>query len=139
MNRQEFEAKIIAKAWRDAAFRAKLEADPKAVVAEELSALKGAGVKLPDTFKVTVVHETPDQMYLVIPPNPEDVHNVSLSDEQLLAVAGGAGQMTVSSTLSTTVGVNVQVTGPTLDTVAVVQIQDPVIVLNTPTSLAVIC
>ena len=34
-NRRDFEAKIVARAWADEGFRARLKADPRAAVAEE--------------------------------------------------------------------------------------------------------
>jgi hypothetical protein len=70
--------KIIAKAWRDPAFRAELIANPAA-------ALKAEGIEVPDGITVTVLENTDNQFYLVLPPVPTD----ELSDEALDAVAGG--------------------------------------------------
>ena len=64
MTRQQFEARIISKAWKDEAFRKRLLADPKAVMAEELASLHEKA-NLPDNVKVTVMEETADQIYLV--------------------------------------------------------------------------
>jgi len=71
-------AKIIAKAWRDPAFKAELIANPAA-------ALKAEGIDVPAGMAVTVVENTDKQFHLVLPPVPTD----ELSDEALDAVAGG--------------------------------------------------
>ena len=76
-NNSEF-AKIIAKAWRDPAFKAELIANPAA-------ALKAEGIAVPAGMAVTVVENTDKQFHLVLPPVPTD----ELSDEALEAVAGG--------------------------------------------------
>jgi hypothetical protein len=70
--------KIIAKAWRDPAFKAELIANPAA-------ALKAEGIDVPAGMTVTVVENTDKQLHLVLPPVPTD----ALSDEALDAVAGG--------------------------------------------------
>lgn len=116
MHRNEFEAQIVAKAWKDAAFREALKKDPKGTVQKELSALKGGDIKLPDNIRVEVVEESADVMYLVIPNNPSDTHG-TLSDEQLMAVAGGAGGAVQAVTSGPAV-----VTGPQLDVVQVIQV-----------------
>ena len=71
--------KIIAKAWRDHAFKAELIANPAA-------ALKAEGINVPAGMTVTVVENTAKQFHLVLPPVPTD----ELSDEALDAVAGGS-------------------------------------------------
>ena len=71
--------KIIAKAWRDPAFKAELIANPAA-------ALKAEGIDVPAGMAVTVLENTDKQFHLVLPPVPSD----QLSDEALDAVAGGA-------------------------------------------------
>jgi hypothetical protein len=68
---------IVARAWADEAFRARLKADPRAAVAEE------TGIKVPESVTVEVLEETPDKAYLVIPSN-----RMAISDEDL-DVAGG--------------------------------------------------
>lgn len=55
---------LIQKAWEDQAFREKLIEDPKAAIRELL------GVAIPDHVQLKTLQETPDQLYLVIPPNP---------------------------------------------------------------------
>ena len=70
--------KIIARAWRDPAFKAKLIADPHAT-------LKEAGVAMPEGVTVKVVENTDTHYNLVLPPRPSG----ELSDEALDKVAGG--------------------------------------------------
>jgi Nitrile hydratase, alpha chain len=75
--RDELEAQIIARSWSDEAFRERLQADPRAAVAEV------TGVVVPESIQVEVLEETREKAYLVIPLN-----RVEISDEQL-DVAGG--------------------------------------------------
>ena len=70
--------KVIAKAWRDPAFKAALIANPAA-------ALKAEVIDVPAGMTVTVLENTNKQFHLVLPPVPTD----ELSDEALEAVAGG--------------------------------------------------
>jgi hypothetical protein len=77
-NEPEF-AKVIAKAWRDPAFKAELIANPA-------TALKAEGIDVPAGMTVTVVENTDQLFQLVLPPVPTD----ELSDDELERVAGGA-------------------------------------------------
>jgi hypothetical protein len=70
-------AQIVAKAWADPAFKAKLLADP-------MTALKEAGHTVPEGLVVKTVENTDKQVYLVVPAKPRE-----LSDAQLDAMAGG--------------------------------------------------
>jgi hypothetical protein len=72
--------KIIAKAWRDPAFKAALITNPAA-------ALKAEGMDVPVGMTVTVLENTDKQFHLVLPPAPTE----ELSDEALDGVAGGVG------------------------------------------------
>ena len=74
--------KVVAKAWRDPAFKAKLIADPQAVLRE-------AGMAVPAGATVKVVENTGTHLHFVLPPKPTG----QLSDEALDEVAGGAGPM----------------------------------------------
>jgi hypothetical protein len=76
--RDELEAQIVARAWADEDFRARLRSNPRAAVAEE------TGVVIPESIEVEVVEETPEKGYLVIP-----VNRVEISDEQLEVAGGG--------------------------------------------------
>jgi len=71
---------LVARAWNDAAFKAKLLADPANV-------LKENGLTPPSSLKIQVVENTDKVVYLVLPlkPAPEE-----LSQEELHRVAGGA-------------------------------------------------
>jgi hypothetical protein len=71
---------IVARAWREPAFKAKLIADPGAV-------LGAAGLAVPSGVTVKVVENTATQFHLVLPPKPTD----KLSDEALDRVAAGWG------------------------------------------------
>ena len=70
--------KVVARAWRDAAFKAKLLADPHAT-------LKESGVAVPEGVTVKVVENTDTHHHLVLPPKPTG----ELSDKALDGVAGG--------------------------------------------------
>lgn len=70
-------SQLIAKSWADGSFKAKLLADPAAV-------LKSEGVEMPQGVTVKAVENTDKTFYLVIPVKPAD-----LSDEQLEGVSGG--------------------------------------------------
>jgi hypothetical protein len=74
--------KIIARAWRDPAFKAKLLADPH-------TTLKEAGVAVPEGVTVKVVENTDTHHHLVLPPKPTG----ELSDVELDKVAGGVCQL----------------------------------------------
>ena len=73
--------KIIARAWRDPTFKAKLIADPQAT-------LKEAGVVLPAGTTVQVVENTATHVHFVLPPKPTG----ALSDEALDKAAGAVGE-----------------------------------------------
>lgn len=76
--RSEFDAKLVARALKDADFKARLKADPKAVYEAEL------GRKIPGPAKIVVIEERPDTFYVVVPYIPEDLHP---GDETIDAVA----------------------------------------------------
>ncbi len=73
-------ANAIKKASKDADFRGRLLADPKAAL-EEI----GASVKA--NTEVVVVENTADRVHLVLPPAGADCSE--LSEDELSAVAGG--------------------------------------------------
>jgi hypothetical protein len=64
--------KIIAKAWRDPAFKADLIANPAA-------ALKAEGIVVSSGMTVTVLENTDKHFHLVLPPAP----TYELSDDAL--------------------------------------------------------
>ncbi|MBD2131924.1 NHLP leader peptide family natural product precursor [Sphaerospermopsis sp. FACHB-1094] len=82
--RSEFENQLVIKAYEDEAFRQQLLADPKTIYEQEL------GTNIPDSFKIQVVEELPNTIYMVLPRKTEEVGaEGELSDEALEAVAGG--------------------------------------------------
>jgi Nitrile hydratase, alpha chain len=70
--------KVIAKAWRDPSFKAKLLADPQGT-------LRQAGVSIPAGVTVQVVENTGTHFHFVLPAKPSG----ALTDEALDKVAGG--------------------------------------------------
>ncbi len=80
-DRRELESRLVARATSDSAFRQRLVDDPHAAVRDEL------GVTLPADVSVTVLQESADALYLVLP--PADGTSSDLSDAELGAVAGG--------------------------------------------------
>jgi Nitrile hydratase, alpha chain len=83
--RSEFENGLAIKAYEDETFKQQLLADPKKIYAQEL------GTSIPESFKIEVLEEKPNTIYLVLPKKNEAVEaEGELSDESLEAVAGGA-------------------------------------------------
>ena len=82
MNQQNENAKkmgqLIAKCWEDEALKARLIANPAAVLQE-------FGLEAPAGVELKVVENSVQVQYLVLPPKPSD----ELTDEQLDGVAGG--------------------------------------------------
>ncbi|MBB6693810.1 NHLP leader peptide family natural product precursor [Cohnella xylanilytica] len=73
MDLESLKLQLIKKAWSDPAFKEALLADPKSAIKSEL------GIDVPSGIAVTAVEETPDNLYLVVPPNPEDAANAKSS------------------------------------------------------------
>ncbi|MEA1671869.1 NHLP leader peptide family RiPP precursor [Nitrospirillum sp. BR 11163] len=69
--------RIVARAWADDAFKARLLADPEAVLRDE-------GVDLPASVTVRVAVDTDAVRTLVLPAKPVD-----LTEEELGRVVGG--------------------------------------------------
>jgi len=80
-SRRDFEAKIIAHAWKDPQFKKQLLSNPRA-------ALKEFHYNLPENYQCKVVEETENQWILVLPPSPAEA--AKLSESQLLSFAAGA-------------------------------------------------
>jgi hypothetical protein len=70
--------RIIAKAWADNDFKARLLANPAAVAAAE-------GIAVPAGVKIVIHENKPGELHVVLPAKP----SVELSDEALDAVIGG--------------------------------------------------
>ena len=73
---------VIGKATDDAEFRARLVADPKAVLTEEF------GISLPDSFALSVHEDSSTHVNLVLPPTGP------LDPAVLQQVSGGGGPPT---------------------------------------------
>jgi hypothetical protein len=71
--------RIIAKAWADDDFKARLLADPAAIAAAE-------GIAVPAGVKIVVHENKPGELHVVLPAKPDAV----LSDEVLEGVTGGS-------------------------------------------------
>lgn len=69
----------------DEMFRRNLLDDPKSAIEEE------TGAKLPEGVEIRVVEETPDTIYLVLPPRAWTSQEGELSERELEAIAGGFG------------------------------------------------
>lgn len=61
---------LIARAWEDEDFKARLVEEPKAVFAD-------FGIKIPAGIEVRVVENTPKLIYFILPPKP-DIGDVAL-------------------------------------------------------------
>ena len=70
---------LIAKAWSDEEFKARLMANPKDAMAE-------VGMDVPEGLEIEVVESTQEKVYLIIPPKLDG----ELSDDDLDKVSGGA-------------------------------------------------
>jgi hypothetical protein len=71
---------VVARAWRDAAFRQRLLAEPAA-------ALREAGVQVPEGLQVRVVENAADLVHLILPAKPSG----DMTDEQLEQIAAAGG------------------------------------------------
>jgi Nitrile hydratase, alpha chain len=83
--RAEMERSIVQRSMEDDSFRQRLLEDPKATVEQELE------TQLPEDVEVSVVEESQQTIYLVLPFRSADLPAGELSDQQLEAVAGGKG------------------------------------------------
>jgi hypothetical protein len=81
-SRQEIEAHLVAKTWKDESFKQQLLSNPKAVIEKEF------GVQLPAELNVQIVEEDAQTLYINLPMRP-DFSGTELSDRDLEAVAGG--------------------------------------------------
>ena len=77
------ERTLVQRSLEDDSFRQRLLDDPKATVEQELE------TQLPEDVEVSVVEESADTIYLVLPSASPLVEGVELSDRELEEVAGG--------------------------------------------------
>ena len=82
-SRRDLEAKLVAKAWKDASFASALKSNPKEAIKKE------TGMSIPGDINVKIVEENANQVYIVLPKPPSANAQAELSDDQLEAVAGG--------------------------------------------------
>ncbi|KYC40662.1 hypothetical protein WA1_23750 [Scytonema hofmannii PCC 7110] len=82
---QTLEERIIAKAMNDEAYKQQLMSNPRLIIEQEL------GRSWPQEVEIEVVQQTKKKVYLVLPPNTDELPNQELSEQQLEAVAGGVG------------------------------------------------
>ena len=72
-------ARVVAQAWSDPEFKARLISDPEAVLAE-------AGIPVPEGVELRVVEDTVNMRHFVLPGRPEDDE---LVDEVLERITAG--------------------------------------------------
>ena len=84
-------ARLFAACWKDEALKARLLADPKAV-------LKEHGLDVPDGIDVKVVENADDCVHITLPAPPAG--DMDLSDEELSNAAGGGSCAAVSCAAS---------------------------------------
>jgi len=83
--RDEFESKLILKAWENEDFRKELLANPKKAVERE------SGQKVPESVEICILEETGNKIYFVIPRKPVKLTaDGVLTDDALAQVAAGA-------------------------------------------------
>ncbi|ACC81665.1 NHLP leader peptide family RiPP precursor [Nostoc punctiforme] len=80
--RKDIESRIIAKAWKNEAFKQELLTNPKPIIEQEF------GVELPAELNVSVYEENSTSLYFVLPILPQ-IEGRELSEEELESVAGG--------------------------------------------------
>lgn len=97
MTRRDLESHIIAKAWRDPKYKARLTRNPKGVLQEEINEIDPS-VKLPAELKVSVHQESPKAYHLVLPVNPKDVSLGDVVGDDLESVAPQTIAVVVSVT-----------------------------------------
>ena len=72
---------VVARAWDDEAFKGRLLAEPKAVLAQE-------GVPFPPEVEVRIHENTPTAVHLALPPRPIAGSSDAQADEASLALFG---------------------------------------------------
>ena len=83
---EKFEENIISNARKNVDYRKRLLDDPRALVESQI------GQPLPSNMKVSVLQETPNHVYIVLPYD-QPQSGSELSDADLESVAGGGSKM----------------------------------------------
>lgn len=86
-SKKEWEAKIIAHAWKDPSFKKQLLSNPKA-------ALKQFNCPCPAECNVKIIEEHENTWTIVLPANPSEIH--PLSQKEVANAAGGTGSETTA-------------------------------------------
>ena len=73
--------KVVAQAWNDDDYKARLIAEPRSALAE-------AGYEIPDNLTVSVVEQQPGHVVFALPPRPAGIDS-PIGDDSLDQVAGG--------------------------------------------------
>jgi hypothetical protein len=79
-SRDDIDRQVTERAARDPEFRRTLMADPRGTLQREF------GIEMPENVQISVLEESPSQVYLVLPQHVE--YGGTLSDEELEKVAG---------------------------------------------------
>ncbi len=90
--------KIIAKAWKDPAFKKKLLSNPG-------DALKEMGVNIPANANVKVVENTPNSYTFVLPASPANIKSLSEAELETVAAAAGGCVLNMPETVGTGSGI----------------------------------
>ncbi|MDZ8106187.1 MAG: NHLP leader peptide family RiPP precursor [Nostoc sp. DedQUE12a] len=100
--RQDIEARIIAKAWKDEAYKQELLTNSKAVIEREF------GVEFPADVNVQVLEENSTSLYFVLPVSPIAIIQ-ELSEQELEAIAGGKDWRLeiIKGAITTAIGISV--------------------------------
>ena len=85
---QKIYGEIIKKAWEDERFKENLVKDPKGVLKKDFN------IDIPADSELKVVVANPKLQYLLIPSNPSENKMSEITEDELLAVAGGGGIFT---------------------------------------------
>jgi hypothetical protein len=87
-----FDAKLIARAWEDEAFKAALLSNPSQAIAQAgLTVPEGTEIRVVEQSSDKGVKEKPGVHYLILPPKPkrDEAEESELSEDELSFVAGG--------------------------------------------------
>ncbi len=77
---QETYDKLVAKAWADEKFKARLLADPMTVIKE-------SGQQIPAGVEIRILEDTGNMVHFILPQEKSD----ELNDDELEMVSGGGG------------------------------------------------